>query len=100
MSPDRARRYLIAYDIPDDKRRGRVAKRLLTYGDRIQYSVFVADIKPARLVRLKAAVEEVIKTAEDSVLFCDLGPLSSIDPHRFSFLGRDRPITPTEALVL
>lgn len=32
--------YLISYDIPDDRRRVRVAKTLKDYGDRVQYSVF------------------------------------------------------------
>mgnify|MGYP002748130839 FL=1 len=49
MRRDDTRRTLIAYDIPDDKRRGRIAKLLLTYGDRIQYSVFIVDIILSKL---------------------------------------------------
>ncbi len=34
--------YVIAYDIPDDRRRERVARVLLNFGRRIQKSVFTA----------------------------------------------------------
>ena len=47
------RRTLVAYDIPDDKRRSRVAHLLESYGDRVQFSVFVVDAAPARLVRMR-----------------------------------------------
>ncbi|GAH67947.1 unnamed protein product, partial [marine sediment metagenome] len=30
--------YIISYDIPDDKRRQEIAKILLNFGDRVQYS--------------------------------------------------------------
>lgn len=69
---------LFAYDIPDDKRRGRIAKLLLTYGDRIQYSVFIVDIIPSKLLRLKDEIGQQVETSEDSVLFCDLGRLSEL----------------------
>lgn len=32
--------YLISYDIPDDKRRTKIAHLLEGYGERVQYSVF------------------------------------------------------------
>ena len=76
MRRDDTRRTLIAYDIPDDKRRGRIAKLLLTYGDRIQYSVFIVDVIPSKLLRLKDEIRQQIEASEDSVLFCDLGRLS------------------------
>src|SRR5660397_27260 len=100
MTTDDAHRYLIAYDMPDDRRRTRLANRLLSYGDRLQFSVFIADCKPARLVRLKLAVGQIIVPSDDSVLICDLGPVRSIDSSRFSFVGRSRPITPLDVIVV
>ncbi len=100
MTTDASRRYLIAYDIPDDKRRTKLAKRLQAYGDRIQFSVFVGDLKPARLVRLKAMIYETVERGEDSILICDLGPTSGVDATRFSFIGLERPVTPTTSIVL
>lgn len=99
MTSDTATRYLIAYDVPDDRRRTRLAKRLESYGDRVQYSVFISDVKPAKLVRLRSAIKDIIDTDEDSVLLCDLGPVRSIDDGRFTFLGRDRPLTPRDMFI-
>jgi CRISPR-associated protein Cas2 len=95
-----ARRYLIAYDIPHDGRRTRVAKCLLGYGDRIQYSVFVVDAGPAKLIRMKDQVRELLDASVDSVLFCDLGLLSSLDESVFSTLGQERPLTDESALII
>ena len=87
---DDVRRVLVAYDVPSDRRRTRVAKTLLKYGDRIQYSVFVVDAAPAKLLRMRGELEGVIKTDEDSVLLCDVGLLSSVDEQRFSLCRPDQ----------
>jgi CRISPR-associated protein Cas2 len=46
MSRNDVRRFLVAYDIPSDRRRERLAKCLERHGDRVQYSVFVIDASP------------------------------------------------------
>ncbi len=40
------RRYLITYDISDDKRRARVFKSLRNRGDHLQFSVFLCELNP------------------------------------------------------
>jgi len=97
---DSVRRYLIAYDISDDPRRNRVAKLLESYGDRVQYSVFVCDLKPARLVRLRGELGGLISNTEDSVLTCDLGRVANLSETQFSFIGLCRYVTPTGWVVL
>ena len=101
MSRNAARRTLIAYDVPNDRRRTRLADALGSYGDRIQYSVFVVDISPARLLRLEDAIRGIIDGEEDSVLFCDLGRVADLEEHRrrFRFLGQSREPTPDGPLV-
>ena len=99
MSRRDARRHLITYDIPDDKRRARVAKALGAYGDRVQYSVFVVDAAPVRLARLEREVDALIHPEADSVLLCDVGLLSSVDEQRFSYVGLTRTITPEGPLI-
>lgn len=94
------RRYLIAYDIADDKRRDRLARVLKSFGDRVQYSVFIVDITPARLVRLVARLETSIVQTEDSVLVCEVGPLDASMGRRFRFLGVGAPITLQESFIL
>lgn len=96
---DDVRRVLVAYDVPPDRRRSRVAKKLLKYGDRIQYSVFVVDAAPAKLMRMRGELDDVIDPEEDSVLLCDVGLLSSVDAQRFSYVGLTRTITPDGPLV-
>ncbi len=100
MSRDAPRRYLVAYDVGDDRRRERVAKRLSSYGDRIQFSVFIVDARPAKIVRLTVALSRLIDVGIDSILFCDLGPLSSDPATRFEFLGQRRRVTSDGILVV
>lgn len=99
MTRDDVRRSLICYDITDDKRRTRVSNLLSSYGDRIQFSVFVVDISPARLIRLKAKAKEKIDKNEDSILFCDLGRVAELSDMKFSYLGQTRDITDNHVLV-
>ncbi|TVS77668.1 CRISPR-associated endonuclease Cas2 [Mycobacterium helveticum] len=100
MTRNDARRFLIAYDIPEDRRRDRLAKCLERHGDRVQYSVFVIDASPARLARLKNEVSTIIVPSEDSVLICDLGLVRSMDKERYAFIGRSRPIMNNGAIVI
>lgn len=100
MSRDATRRYLVAYDIADDRRRSRVSTKLSSYGDRIQYSVFVVDGRPAKLVRLRSALIRLIDQVADSVLICDLGLASGDLDRRFDIIGCHRPITDETVLVL
>jgi CRISPR-associated protein Cas2 len=100
MSRNDARRHLIAYDIPGDRRRDRLAKCLERHGDRVQYSVFVVDASPARIARLKSEMSTIIVAAQDSVLICDLGLVQCVDQARFAYLGRSRPIMNNGKIVI
>jgi CRISPR-associated protein Cas2 len=100
MNLDTIHRYLICYDITDDPRRDRLAKVIQTYGDRLQYSVFLVDAKPAKLIRLRTAMHHVIDPAADSILICSLGPLADRGTRRIEFLSRQRPYTGHDALIV
>lgn len=101
MSPRAdAHRYLLAYDVPDDKRRARLAKELQKYGDRVQYSVFVADLSPAYVARLTRAARDIMDTDADSLLICDLGIAKGVTDKRFVYVGRTRPTTDEDSFVL
>ncbi|MCL2090403.1 MAG: CRISPR-associated endonuclease Cas2 [Micrococcales bacterium] len=86
------RRYLVAYDICDDRRLRQICKTMEGYGDRLQYSVFVCDLNRTELVRLRTTVEEQMQFTEDSVVIVDLG--DTVDA-RFTFLGRSRRLPTT-----
>ncbi|MFI9531064.1 CRISPR-associated endonuclease Cas2 [Micromonospora rosaria] len=73
MSTEDVRRFLVAYDVTYDIRRTKVTKKLESYGDRVQYSVFIVDARPAQLLRLRTQLADLIDQSKDSVVFCDLG---------------------------
>jgi CRISPR-associated protein Cas2 len=97
---DTVHRFIVAYDIALDPRRNRIAKILESYGDRIQYSVFLLDLKTAKMVRLHAALRAHIDTNTDSILICDLGPIDHGGLSRISFVGLQRTITGQGPLIL
>lgn len=57
--------YIVSYDIPDDKRRLRVAKLVLDYGTRVQYSVFECNLDDRQREEMGKRLEDVISLAED-----------------------------------
>lgn len=65
--------YLIAYDMTDDHRRERIAKELLSYGYRVQGSVFIVELPGASFVRLLDALRAILNRNEDSLVICNLG---------------------------
>lgn len=75
MTRSDVHRYLVAYDISDDRRRLRVSSALQSYGDRVQYSVFIVDASRVRIERARRSLLSIIDPKTDSVLFCDVGPL-------------------------
>ncbi len=68
-------RYVIAYDIPDDRRRNRVARVLEGYGERVQYSVFECQLTPDQFQKLWSELKRKIREAEDSVRAYRLCPV-------------------------
>ena len=64
--------YVIAYDIPDDKRRTKVHKILLGYGKWTQYSLFECFLSRKELVLLRSKLTEHLVAREDSVRFYPL----------------------------
>ena len=77
-----------------------LAKLLERYGDRVQYSVFVVQIRPAKMVRLLETIYVTIDTRRDSVLICDLGHAEKRIYSRMTFIGRERPMTPNDVIII
>ena len=61
--------YVIAYDIPDDKRRTKIHKILLGYGKWTQYSLFECFLTRKELILLRARLKEHLVPRQDSVRF-------------------------------
>lgn len=58
---------LISYDIPNNKRRTKIAKMMEDYGQRVQYSVFECDLSAKHLGKLLKELKGVMVEKEDSV---------------------------------
>ena len=63
---------VVAYDIPDNKRRTRLHKLLRRYGEAVEYSLFECLISDAQFVELQRAVAKVISEGEDNVRYYDI----------------------------
>ena len=60
-------KYLICYDIVDDRKRTKLAEFLLDYGDRVQYSVFEFDVSEKILDILVEGVVKYVSEDEDNL---------------------------------
>ncbi len=77
--------WIVSYDIPNDKRRGKVAKILGGYGRRAQYSVFECEIDDEKREKLERALQREIDAEEDDIRFY---PMNRADLKRVRLLGR------------
>ena len=64
--------YVIAYDIPNDKRRTKIHKVLLGFGKWTQYSLFECFLTGKDLILLQAKLAEHLVVKEDSGRFYPL----------------------------
>jgi CRISPR-associated protein Cas2 len=85
-----ARRFfLVSYDISDDRCRTRVAKYLLDFGERLQYSVFCCQLNPRERVRLEEGLKQRIDQKADQILLLDAGAVEGQNPQpQLDYLGR------------
>ncbi|NJN18904.1 MAG: CRISPR-associated endonuclease Cas2 [Oscillochloris sp.] len=64
--------YVIAYDIPDDKRRTKIHKLLCGYGTWTQYSLFECWLTRRQILELRAKLARHLIEQRDSVRFYPL----------------------------
>lgn len=69
------RRYVVAYDIPDDRRRNSVARFLNGYGERVQYSVWECLLTASQAEKMRQGLARRIKAEEDRVRIYRLCPV-------------------------
>ena len=87
-------RYLVGYDISDPKRLRNVHKVMCSYGDPLQYSVFVCDLDGVERVEMQHDLADIIHHNEDRILIADLGPSRGRGEECFTFIGV-QPLLPT-----
>lgn len=93
-------RYLVTYDISDEKRLRRVFKCMRGYGDALQYSVFRCDLSDQERILLLEDLTTIIHHQEDQVLLVNLGPAEGTAQERVEVLGRASPAPIRSAVVI
>jgi CRISPR-associated protein Cas2 len=66
--------YVVAYDIPDDKRRTKVHKLLKGFGQWTEFSLFECFLTKKEVLLLRARLEKHLRANEDRVriyMICD-----------------------------
>lgn len=65
---------VVSYDLPDDRRRTKLAHNLKDFGVRVQYSVFECILEADQVEALRVRIARLIDPAEDRVRiyrFCE-----------------------------
>ena len=84
-------KYLIAYDISNDKRRTKLADLLGAYGERVNYSVFEIELTEAQKEKLLYEIElkKLINKKYDSLRFYHI--CQNCVPKSFDVGNREEP---------
>ena len=88
--------YIVAYDIPSDKRRTKVHKTLSGFGRWTQYSLFECYLSDKQYVQLRQKLGRLLRADEDSVRFYRLCAdcLGKVET-----VGSEKPEEPTTIIV-
>ena len=81
--------YIIAYDIPNDRRRTKIHKVLCGFGTWTQFSLFECFLSKKELVLLKSKLAKHIDAKQDSVRFY---PLCAACLEKVETVGGEPPI--------
>jgi CRISPR-associated protein Cas2 len=81
-------RYIVSYDIADQKRLRRVHRTMKGYGEPLQYSVFRCDLSSSERILMIEALSKVINHREDQVMLIDIGPADGRGRCSIETLGR------------
>lgn len=85
--PDRTL-YVIAYDIPSDRRRTKVHKTLCGFGQWTQYSLFECHLTDKERLTLRAKLDKLLEPEEDCVRFY---PLCAACVAKVETVGSEKP---------
>ncbi len=88
--------YLIAYDIPVDKRRTKVHKTLCGFGTWTQYSFFECYLNEKELVALRHRLDRILKPDEDNLR---IYPICKSCQAGVETIGSARPVEKTVYLL-
>ena len=70
-------RFFVAYDVMEPQRLTKTYKKMLGYGDRIQYSMFSCNLSARELVMMRSELEKILNLNEDRVIIINMGSVNS-----------------------
>ena len=88
--------YIIAYDIPDDRRRAKVHRVLCGYGAWTQYSLFECWLSRRQILELRVKLARHLVEQRDSVRFY---PLCAGCQAKVITVGSERPRDPVAVIL-
>ncbi len=92
-------KYIVTYDIANDKNRSKLSDMLEAYGSRVNYSVFEIELSEAKRDNLLAEIEikKLIDTKYDSLRFYHL--CENCVPKSFEFCRRQDPFEAVDMYI-
>ncbi len=90
-------KYVVTYDIVCDKTREKVADCMKDFGDRVQLSVFEADLEASQYRKMVSRLERLIDKEADSVR---IYPLCAACLDKAAILGRGEFLKEQDVIVL
>jgi len=60
---------VVVYDISDNKRRERLRKSLMRFGNSVQKSVFECDLTQRQIEKMERTVRAIMSAAEDNIRY-------------------------------
>ena len=93
-------RYLVSYDVSNEKRLRRMFTTMRGFGDAFHYSIFLCDLSAKERVFMVGAIKEVINQKEDRVFIADMGPVEGRGSDCIQVLGNMSLPDKLEAIVV
>jgi CRISPR-associated protein Cas2 len=63
---------IVCYDIPDNKRREKLRKSLLMFGNPVQFSVFECDLTKRQIEQMTRTIRGIMSKDEDNIRYYQL----------------------------
>jgi CRISPR-associated protein Cas2 len=86
--------YVVAYDIPDDRRRNKLFKVMKGFGIHTQFSVFECTLDDKEFIRMVRKIESVIDKKEDDIKIYPLcnNCLNKVESHGKAVLNKEEDV--------
>ncbi|MHB8927418.1 MAG: CRISPR-associated endonuclease Cas2 [Bacillota bacterium] len=78
----------MAYDVANEKRLHKVHRKMLGFGEPLQYSIFRCDLSDQEKVMFMETLAKLINHAEDRVMIVDTGDVEAKRQEQIEFVGK------------